>query len=319
MDIALLEKLLKCPLCENELSYQGSVFTCRNNHSFRCQDNFIDFSVASNRNAIQECSKKSFEAEWCRYYPRLGWHSREVNHERDMFLTYTRSMPNFFYNKIVVDAGCGNGRYINVVNTMCMVRPRLLIGIELSDNAFLASKNCSEFDNIVIFKMDLNDLPKVLREHVDYIYSIGVLHHTPDAAGAFRNLAKCVRPNGFFSVFLYGKGNPVLYRVNLFLRNKLFSKWPNKLVYWICAMVSIPCQIFRVKQVGPWLSELMNRFIFVSADVHNMFDAYTAGYTSFHERGEVEQWYRDCQFDCVVSPANNYTAIFCIGRRLESE
>jgi len=233
-----------------------------------------------------------------------------------MFLSYTRAMPNFFFNKIVVDAGCGNGRYINVVNTMCSISPRLVIGIELSDNAFLAAKNCSGFENVVIFRMDLNDLPKVLREPVDYVYSIGVLHHTPDAAGAFRNLAGCVRPNGFLSAFLYGKGNPILYRVNVFLRNKLFSKWPHKVVYWICAMIAVPCQIFRVKQVGPWLSELINRYVFVSSNVHNMFDAYTAGWTSFHDRNEVEQWYRSNKYDCVVVSANNCTSLFCIGRRL---
>ena len=261
MDISLLEKFLKCPLCAYELSHRDSAFSCRNNHFFRRQGNLIDFSVACDLNEIQEWSKKSFEAEWCRYYPRLGWQSRELTHETEMFLTYTRAMPNFFYNKIVVDAGCGNGRYINVVNTMCSTRPRLVIGIELSDNAFLASRNCSEFDNVVILKMNLNDLPKVLREPVDYIYSIGVLHHTPDAAGSFRNLAQCTSVNGFLSVFLYGKGNPILYKVNSYLRNKLFSKWPNKVVYWVCSVVAVPCQIFRVKLVGSWLSDLVNRVV----------------------------------------------------------
>jgi len=319
MDISLLEKLLKCPLCELELSFQGSAFSCRNNHCFRTNGNLIDFSVARDRSEIQEWSKRSFEAEWCHYYPHLGWHSRELAHETDMFLTYTKAMPSFFSNKIVVDAGCGNGRYINVVNNMCSTRPRLLIGIELSDNSFLALRNCSEFGNVVIFKMDLNDLPKVLRESVDYIYSIGVLHHTPDAAGAFRNLAKSVRPNGFFSLFLYGKGNPILYRVNSFLRNKMFSKWPHKVVYGICAMIALPCQIFRAKVVGHWLRELTNRFIYVDSNLHNMFDAYTAGWTSFHDKDEVVQWYRENHFDCVVSSQNNHTSLFCIGRRLGSE
>jgi SAM-dependent methyltransferase len=316
MDIALLEKLLKCPLCGNELSFQEPVFSCKNNHCFQCQKNFIDFSVVHERNETQEHSKRSFETEWCRYYPRLGWHSRELAHEKDMFLSYTKAMPNFFFNKIVIDAGCGNGRYINIVNAICSIRPRLLMGIELSNNALLASRNCAKFDNVVILKMDLNDLPKILREPVDYIYSIGVLHHTPDAAGAFRNLAKCVRFDGFFSVFLYGKGNPILYRVNSFLRNKLFSKWPHKVVYWICVMIAIPCQIFRVKQVGSWAREVINRFIYVDSNIHNMFDAYTAGWTSFHERDEVEQWYRENQFDCVVSAFINYTSLYCIGRRI---
>ena len=165
MDIPLLEKILKCPCCEHELSYQDSAFSCRHNHFFPAsRQSHRLFRRIPALVRLQEWTRRSFESEWCHYYPRLGWQSGELAREIDMFLTYTRSMPNFFFNKIVVDAGCGNGRYINVVNAMCSTRPRLLIGIELSDNAFLASGNCSEFDNVVILKMNLNDLPKVLRE-----------------------------------------------------------------------------------------------------------------------------------------------------------
>ena len=46
-----------------------------------------------------------------------------------------------------------------------------------------------------------------------------------------------------------------------------------------------------------------------------MFDAYTAGYTSFNEKDEVEQWYRANGFECVVESQSNHTALFCIGRK----
>ena len=79
-------------------------------------------------------------------------------------------------------------------------------------------------------------------------------------------------------------------------------------------LVAIPCQLFKIKFFGPWMSDLVNRFVFVSSDVHNMFDAYTAGFTSFHGRGEVEQWYREAGFDCVVEEHLNRTSLYCIGR-----
>ena len=60
--------------------------------------------------------------------------------------------------------------------------------------------------------------------------------------------------------------------------------------------------------------DFVNRVIFVSPDVHNMFDAYTAGYTSFHDRDEIEDWYRSHGFDCVVESQQNHTALYCIGR-----
>jgi SAM-dependent methyltransferase len=232
-----------------------------------------------------------------------------------MFLTYTRSMPNFFSNKIVVDAGCGNGRYINVLNNISSPPPRLIIGIDLSDSIFVAAKNCSMFANVFFIRANLNLLPKILKEAVDYIYSVGVLHHTPDAKESFNSLAKCVKPKGFISVYLYGKGNRVLYQVNSFLRNRFFQRWPHKLTYALCVVVAIPSQIFRIKFFGPWMLDFVNRLTFVSPDVHNMFDAYTAGYTSFHEKDEVEQWYRANGFECVVESQSNHTALFCIGRK----
>ena len=100
-----------------------------------------------------------------------------------MFLTYTRAMPNFFSSRIVVDAGCGNGRYINILNQIAVPPPKLVVGIDLSESIFVAAKNCAKFDNVIFIKMNLNLIDKILREPVDYVYSIGVLHHTPDAKG----------------------------------------------------------------------------------------------------------------------------------------
>jgi SAM-dependent methyltransferase len=307
--------LFKCHICGSNLAHNDTALRCDGGHLFRYHGNVIDFS-GNSIDPVQEMARNSFEVEWNKYYPNLGWAPADISTETEMFLSYTRSMPSFFAGKVVVDAGCGNGRYINILNTISVPPPKVIIGIELSDNAYLAAKNCSNYDNVVILKMDLNLLPQVLKEPVDYLYSIGVLHHTPDARKSFFNLAKCVTTGGFFSAFLYGKGNPILYRVNSFLRNRLFRRWPHRLVYCLCVLVAIPCQLFRIKFIGPWTCDFVTRFVFVSSDVHNMFDAYTAGFTSFHERREVEQWYKEAGFDYVVEEHLNRTSLFCIGRAL---
>ena len=307
--------LLKCPSCGSEFSLKNNLVTCKKGHVFTYSDNVVDFSSAEQADHIQERSKRSFGIEWTKYYATLGWAANELVSEKEMFLTYTRAMPNFFSNKIVIDAGCGNGRYINVLNKICSPPPRFIIGVDLSESIFVAAKNCAIFTNVLFIRANLNLLPKILKEAVDYIYSIGVLHHTPNAKESFDNLAKCVKPKGFISVYLYGKGNQILYQVNSFLRNRFFQRWPHKLTYALCVVVAIPCQFFRVKFFGPWMLDFVNRLTFVSPDVHNMFDAYTAGYTSFHEKDEVEQWYRANGFECVVDSQSNHTALFCIGRK----
>src|SRR2546422_11051996 len=117
-------------------------------------------------------------------------------------------------------------------------------------------------------------------------------------------------------MFLYGKGNPILHRVNSYLRNRFFRRWSHKSVYRLCVAIAIPCQLFRIRFFGPWMLDFVTRFIYVEPSVHNMFDAYTAGYTSFHDEKEAEAWYKDAGFDCVVDEHINRTSLYCIGRRV---
>jgi SAM-dependent methyltransferase len=308
---------MRCPACGSEFALAPAALVCPLGHAFPYHGNMIDLSAAQEIDRVQERSKQSFEVEWSRYYPDLGWNEETIAQETDLFLRYTKAMPNFFSDKIIIDAGCGNGRYINIVNQISSPPPKLIVGVDVSDAIVVAAKNCSAFHNVLLIKSDLNLLPKILKQPVDYIYSIGVLHHTPDAERAFANLARCVKAKGFLSMALYGKGNPVLYRTNFFLRNRLFHKLPHWLTYYLCWLMAVPCQIFRVKFVGPWMLDLVNRFVFVSPDAHNMYDAYSAGWTSFHERAEVEQWYRNGGFECVVEPVLNDTCLYAIGRKVK--
>ena len=289
---------------------------CTSGHSFPWRDNIIDFSVASRATHLQERTTHSFGVEWNKYYPRLGWAAPESAAEIDNFLIATKAIPSFFADAIVIDAGCGNGRYIGILNKISVPPPRLIIGVDLSHSVVLAATNCAQYDNVLFIRMDVNSLPDVIKAPVDYVYSIGVLHHTPDAESAFYSLARCVKDRGFLSLFLYGRGNPILYKVNSVLRNYVLQAWPPRLVYYLCALMAIPAQLFRIKFFGPWMSDLINRCVFVSPNVHNMFDAYTAGYTSFHERQEVEQWYRNAGFDCAVEERINRTSLHCIGQRV---
>ena len=47
--------------------------------------------------------------------------------------------------------------------------------------------------------------PPFARESFDFIYSIGVLHHTPDTRTAFARVAATVKPCGKFAVYLYAR------------------------------------------------------------------------------------------------------------------
>ena len=89
--------------------------------------------------------------------------------------------------------------------------------VAVSSAVDVAAKNLAGRDNVDVIQADLFRLP--FRDGVfDMAYSVGVLHHTPDASGAFASVSKAVRPGGSFSIFVHARGNSVLYRSNLFLR-----------------------------------------------------------------------------------------------------
>jgi len=104
--------------------------------------------------------------------------------------------------------------------------------------------------------------------------------------------------------------------MNSYLRNHAFRRWPRSFVYALCVSIAIPGQIFRLPFVGAWILDFVTRFVFVSHDVHNMFDAYTAGWTSFHDKDTVQHWYPENEMDCVVESRPNNTSLYCIGRKM---
>src|SRR5437899_55166 len=91
-----------------------------------------------------------------------------------------------------------------------------VVGIDLSLACEVAAKNLSE-RQANFFQADVFKLP-FAPESFDYIYSIGVLHHTPDCEQAFKSLPQLLKPGGRIAIWLYSAYNP-WYRMSDVYRN----------------------------------------------------------------------------------------------------
>jgi SAM-dependent methyltransferase/uncharacterized protein YbaR (Trm112 family) len=108
--------------------------------------------------------------------------------------------------KNILDAGTGLGR---VVADFCEVNKRgEVFGIDLSEAVEGAYQNTKQYPNAHILQADLMNLP-FKRSFFDFIFSEGVLHHTPDTHKAFEVLIKFLAPKGEIAIYVYKKKGPI--------------------------------------------------------------------------------------------------------------
>jgi SAM-dependent methyltransferase len=290
--------LLVCPECRGTLRLGDDVpkerrgdevvtgsLTCASGHSFEITNGIPRF-VKHQLNADQARTRDSFGDEWSRLYPEHGHTTPEWQAERDIFLEYTRSLPSEYRGKLVLDAGCGNGRYAKLANDW----GARVVCVDISTAVEIAQSNVGTRPDVAVVQADLFKLP-FKQGLFDIVYSIGVLHHTPDAKGAFHAIQPLVKPGGFFSIFMHGQGNRALYATNRWLR-----AWTAKASYsttWNFCLVltGLAKVLLAIPFLGPVLYLVGRQVIFFSPDQHNNYDHFSAGFTSFHRKEEIRGWY----------------------------
>lgn len=139
-------------------------------------------------------TRESFGYQWTQF-------SEMVIDFRENFLTYIEPLDeSFFPGKVGLDLGCGFGRHIYNAAKFGAE----MIGVDLSDAIESTRANTKGLPNVHLVQADVYHLP--IRPGVlDFAYSIGVLHHTPDPEKAFQCLLPLVKPGGSVFVWVYSK------------------------------------------------------------------------------------------------------------------
>jgi 2-polyprenyl-3-methyl-5-hydroxy-6-metoxy-1,4-benzoquinol methylase len=235
----------------------------------------------------------SFGFQWHRYQTTQLDHD-EVREADRHFRMKTGLRPEELRGKLVLDVGCGMGRFAEVA-TRWGAR---VIGIDLSAAAEVAAKNLADRE-FVAFQADVFSLP-FAPEKFDVIYSIGVLHHTPDCEAAVKSLDRYLKPGGTLAVWLYSGYNK-WYRFSDFWR-QYTSKMKPQTLHGILE-VAVPVlyhtqQVLRkVPIVGPPAAGLVHHVFPVNrqkspeARTLDTFDWYSPKYQSKHTYEQVFRWF----------------------------
>jgi SAM-dependent methyltransferase len=167
-----------------------------------------------------------------------------------------------------------------------------VVAVDLSYAVDVAARNLAHFEHVSPVQADLRQLP--FGEGVfDLVYSLGVLHHTPDPRATFARLVRHVRPGGKISVTLYSGYSKVYVASTTFWR-RLTTRLPTKLVYYLAHWAIPAYYLYRIPVLG-----LLGRALFpISYErdrewrLLDTFDCYTPAYQSYHTHPEVYEWFK---------------------------
>jgi len=99
---------------------------------------------------------------------------------------------------VALDAGCGGGRFTRVAAASA----EYVVGLDLGRQVDWAAAACRDLDNVDFVQGSVRK-PPFMHRSFDRVFSIGVVHHTPDPAESCLRLGELVREHGALAVWVY--------------------------------------------------------------------------------------------------------------------
>lgn len=289
-----LLEFLACPECQSTLNLKKEIIENSEikKGTLSCQECQKIFPIKDfiPRFVKLDSYTDSFSFEWNVFHDVQMDILNNTRESEETFIYKTGFMKEDVVGKVFLDAGIGAGRFADIVSRW----EGEVIGFDLSYAVDAAHKNIGQRKNVHIVQADIFN-PPFKRESFDHMYSIGVLHHTPDTKKAFESLVPLLKKGGAFAVFIYEKG---VYHRYSDLWRKITVRLPLHLMYIISAIAIPLYYIHKIPFLGPAL-----QFAFPTANWPkwkwrwlDTFDWYTPKYQWKHTYPEVYRWYKEGGF-----------------------
>lgn len=307
MNISLLD-VLACPKCKGRIWVKSDPFAAVWDKievgQLYCERCGTTYPV---RNGIPRFVQSdgyvsSFSLEWARHAKTQLDSVSGLTVARDTFFQRTGFTSEDLKGKLVLDAGCGIGRYMEVAQKA----GARIIGVDMSYSVGPAYRNVGRLPNVDIVQADLMNLP--FKEGVfDTVFSLGVLHHTSNCHEAFKSVAKLPKPGGSLAVWLYANDGlkQRLYNAVAAFYRTFTTRMSQEQLYDLCRC-AVP--LYRIHKL-PVVGHLTRALIPTSMEPReewrrlDTFDWYAPKFQSKHTYAQVDKWFRDAGYGDIINKA----------------
>lgn len=250
-------------------------------------------------------TKQSFSKEWSVYDKNSDktWNadSAGIIHR---FLKETDETIDSLKNKIIFDAGCGNG------TLNCLLAEKGIKSIAMDFSNSIEKPYAANTSSALHFIQGDVQFPPVVFNRFDIVYCSGVLIHTKNTELSFSCLTTLVKPGGKFSVWLYHHRKDLIHNILNNIR-KVTSKLPLGFQYYFYKVTVFPISflIKRLKGNKENTREMMLAIL----------DWFTPEFRWEHTSGEVESWFYKRNFKDVRVTTKDTFGFNIIGTSNECE
>lgn len=259
MHVQLLE-ILRCPQTGQRLRLEqaqwqgehvqsGMLVSEGGQHSYPIRNSIPRFAPQSNyadnfgmqwnrfrRTQLDSHSGHSISAD--RFWESTGWRAQDL---RDQWM---------------LDAGCGAGRFAEVA----VQSGARLVALDYSTAVDACYANLQRFPNLDVVQGDIYALP-FEKGSFPFVYSLGVLQHTPDVERAFAALPPMLSRGGRLCVDFYGKRFGTMLHAK-YLWRPITKRMPQQQLFSILQKI-VPTLLSMSRVLGciPALGPMLKRAI----------------------------------------------------------
>lgn len=292
--------LLACPECRASLVLEA---TARDGDEvleggLRCDACARRYAI---RNGIPrfvdgDAYAASFSRQWWRFRQVQLDSLRRGDETRERFVAMTGTAEGDLTGRRVLEVGCGPGKFLETVLGMGAEA----FGVDISFAVDAARENFGVRPDVHLIQADVFRLPFV-DSAFDLVFSLGVLHHTPDCRRAFEQLPRLAAPGGRVAIWVYAQ--EIVPHFNRRLRS-ITRRMPPGLLYAACLAVVPFTYLFNIPYLRAPFYGLRSYFQWISWGGWrerwlDTVDWYSCWYQSAHTYPEVHRWFLDAGLDDV--------------------